>query len=688
MKIRLNLKHRAHLNVPRLLLLLLGALTGSLQLGAQNLSSPKAMPKPETEAAQVKGEKKVYTPSAWTLAYPLGQHEPAPFDTIPLNYQRQAVPSLQSVAYATTGNLGTEGENMIFFRRQSRSEFFFADALRAWIPSEQRVKFFNVYIPNTQVSYNTGGGKQTTQDRLKINFAGNVNRRVGIGAMLDYIYSKGSYDCQATKDFMFGFRGYYRGDRYEMQAFFNHWNMLNKENGGITDRLYITDPAVLQGGVDHIDPKSIPVNLNAAHSRVNGARFFMNNAFNVGYWRTEEVNDTLTRDVYVPVTKFIWTLDYRTDRHVFHDKSTGATADSFWRNSYLNRGSTHDDTHLTELDNTLGIEMIEGFRTWAKFGLSVYATYRLQKFVQPEDSLASTRLEHEELSPLPDGFSYTPRKNRNLLYVGGRLSKTRGSILTYGADLRAGIAGDVAADIEAHGHVATRVPLLGDTVGVTARAHFLNTSQPYLLQHYFSNHFAWNNDFGKTRSFRAEGEVEVPWTRTRLSAGVENIQNYVYFDSDGLPRQHGGNVQVISARLEQKLRAGIWNWDNTIVFQHSSKKTVLPLPELSIYSNMYLNFDAFRVLRVQLGVDCDYYTKYYAPSYQPATMSFVNQDKEKIGNYPFMNVYLTCRLSKVRFYVMMSHINQGWFSRDYFSMPLYPLNPRRFQIGLSVDFLN
>lgn len=659
----------------------------SLNIHGQTVSSPGLPPQGAPAKAAPAKELK---PTAWTLIEPLGQTTPAPIDTLPLNYQRQAIPSLQSIAYATTGNLGAEGLNMDFFRRPARSEFFFADALDAWRPLASKVKFYNVYTPATQVSYNTGGGKQTTQDRLRINFAGNANRRVGVGAMLDYLYSKGSYNYQATKDFMFGLRAYYRGDRYQMQAFYNHWNLLNKENGGIQNSLYITDPAVLQGGVDKIDPKTIPVNLDAAHSRLNGHQLMVNNAYNVGFWRTEEVNDTLTRDIYVPVTRFVWTLDWTTNRHVFHDTSQGYTADGepYWANYYLSRQSTHDDTYLSQLDNTLGIEMIEGFRSWAKFGLSVYATYRIQKFTQNLDSLALTRPERDDLTQLPEGFACPERYNRNLFYVGGRISKTRGSILTYGADLRAGITGDVAGDLQATGHVHTRFHMLGDTVSFTARGHFYNTSQPYLIQHYFSNHFAWNNSLGRTRSFRAEGELTIPWTATRLSAGVENIQNYVYFSSDGLPRQNGGNVQIISARLEQQLKAGIWHWDNTLLFQHSSKKEVIPLPTLSIYSNMYLNFDASRTLRVQFGVDCDYYTRYYAPSYQPATMSFVNQTVEKTGNYPFMNLYLTCKLSKVRFYVMMSHINQGWFSRDYFSMPLYPMNPRRFQIGLSVDFQN
>ena len=123
--------------------------------------------------------------SVWTLVPPLGLHRPAEFDTLPYNYQRQAVPSFQSDAYATTGNLGGEGQNQIFFQRREREQFFFADALYAWLPHGDRQKFYNVYIPFTQVSYNTGGSKQTTQDRLKIDFAGNAGRRVGIGARLD-----------------------------------------------------------------------------------------------------------------------------------------------------------------------------------------------------------------------------------------------------------------------------------------------------------------------------------------------------------------------------------------------------------------------------------------------------------------------------------------------------------------------
>lgn len=644
---------------------------------------PMAGPLMKAEGDKTK-ETKVRKPgSAWTISLPLGEHIPSTIDTLQYNYQRQAVPSLESDAWLTTGNLGAEGMNLIYMDRPQRDNFFFADALSAIIPLASKQKFYNVYIPMTLLSYNTGGSKQNVQDRLRATFAGNVNRRIGVNAMLDYLYSKGSYENQATKDFIYGFGGYYNGDRYEAQAFINLYNLLNKENGGITDDLYITDPAQLQGGVDKIEPKSIPTRLSSAHSRLVGTDLLLNHAFKLGYRKEVQVNDTLTRQEYIPVTKFIHTLRYRRYRHIFNNGSSDEAAE-FWSRNYLNPESTHDDTRQWSLSNTLGITTVEGFRPWAKFALGAYVTYEVERTNQtpvPAD------ISSEDLTPLPFDPKHSHTANR--LWIGGKLSGHSGELLHYSADAKFGLLGDVAADLDINASIGTRFRMLGDTVEVKANGFFTNLSQPYLLRHYISNHFAWDNDFGKTRRLRVGGELIIPWTKTTISAGVENVQNLVYFGPESLPVQHGSNVQVFAASLTQKLKFGIWNWDNTATFQTSSDQNVIPLPAFTIYSNMYLGFTAFKVLHVQVGVDCDYFTRYNAMGYQPATMSFHTLSSDaKVGNYAFCNAYLTCKLYKVRFFVMLSHFNQGWFSSDYFSMPGYPLNPRKFQIGLSVDFAN
>ena len=627
--------------------------------------------------------------TAWTLTFPLGEHIESVIDTFTYNYQRYCLPALQSDAYTTTGNLGAEGINMIFFQRPERNTFFFRDALDTWMPSFSKQKFYNIYVPTTILEYGFAGSKLTHQDRLKAELMGNVNRRIGIGAKMDYLYSKGAYENQATKDFTFGFSVYYTGNRYETQAFFNQYNFLNKENGGITDDLYITDPAQVQAGVTSINTKNIPTNLTNALNRVNGSELFMTHAYKMGYWSSETVNDTLTREVYVPLAKIVYSFDYQHNRHRFTNTNVNQGKE-FWENRYLSLNGTNDLTQMNSITNSFGLEMIEGFRKWVKFGLSAFVTYQIQNYKQPTFYTPLNPEDEEGLTPLPAGTVINDAVTKNYLWVGGRLKKDKGDLLKYDANVKFGLIGDAAGDIELAGNLSSRFKLFGDSVKISAEARFSNKAQPYLLQQYISNHFVWNNNFGKTRDYKIAGSLLIPWTRTTLSAGVENIQNYVYFNPKSLPEQYGGNIQVFSASLNQELNFGILHWNNTIYYQKTSNSDILPLPELTIYSNLFLKFIAFKVLKIQFGVDCDYYTSFKSLEYQPATMSFrvQGEDKMKVGNYPLMNVYVTARLYKTRFYVEYSHINQGWFSNNYFFMPHYPMNPRRLELGLAIDFTN
>ena len=278
-------------------------------------------------------------------------------------------------------------------------------------------------------------------------------------------------------------------------------------------------------------------------------------------------------------------------------------------------------------------------------------------------------------------------EKQNLLWVGGELAKRQGKILNYNARAEIGLIGDAAGEIKVDGEISTRIPLLGDTVPVRAFAHFTNLSAPWLMQQFWSNHFMWENSFSKTRSLRLGGSISVPWTNTHLSFAMENVQNQIYFDQNALPAQHSGSVQLISATLRQNFHFGPFHWLNRFTYQQSTEEAVIPLPNFVAHSNAYLPFK-IATLFVQFGVNCTYFTKYKGVDFQPATMVFYNQRSVDIGNYPFIDAYLNFKLSKCRFYLMMSHVNQGMTGTNWFSMPHYPMNPRRFQMGLSIDFAN
>lgn len=658
-------------------LTLLGALTAA---GQQRIaSSPGSNGPRQSQTSSTPGDRRIWNDAitaqkAWTVSDILAIRSAAEVDTLMENYaQSVAIPSLQwGYASAITGNLGSEGQYMNYFERPLPSNFFFNDALHPYIPRVSTTPFFNTRVPMTLVSFNTGGSSQTTQDWLKVRFSGNINARAQVGGYLSYLYSRGMFEYQAGKHFNWGVNGSYLGERYQMMAMFNNWNPLNKENGGIQDDRYITDPAAVQGGSTSVNTKQIPVNLQDAHSHVIGHELWMTHRYRMGFKRFDETDSV---NVFTPVSQVFWTFDFKTEEHRFVDNASAD--DSFFENTYFTQGSTYDRTRQWTLSNAAGIQLLEGFNKYAKAGLTAYARHEVAHYSQtPADTIKGVNT------------GMAPTATEHSLFIGGRLAKEQGALIRYAADASIGLAGAKAGELQVNATADLRLRLLRDTVSLRAYVDFSNLKPSYFLREYVSNHFMWHNDFGKTRRLRFGGILDIPQTSTRVSAGVENVQNLIYFGADALPVQHGGSVQVFSASLMQNFKAGILHWDNKLTYQKSSNQSVIPLPDFTAYSNLYIVF-RLATLRAQIGFDCTYTTRYTALGYQPATMSFINQQEVKVGNYPMLNFYANMKLKKVKFYVLYSHINDGIFGgKDKFSAVHYPLNPGRFLMGLSVDFAN
>ena len=85
----------------------------SVAAGLEAQSRPQSLP-----VSTSKPNKTVVAPSyAWELLSPLGLHTPSTIDTTLYNYFRVVNPYSPSIAYASTGNYGCEGINMIFDER-------------------------------------------------------------------------------------------------------------------------------------------------------------------------------------------------------------------------------------------------------------------------------------------------------------------------------------------------------------------------------------------------------------------------------------------------------------------------------------------------------------------------------------------------------------------------------------------
>ena len=210
----------------------------------------------------------------------------------------------------------------------------------------------------------------------------------------------------------------------------------------------------------------------------------------------------------------------------------------------------------------------------------------------------------------------------------------------------------------------------------------------WFSQHYYSNHYVWDNDFGKTSTTKAEAFLDIPKWRLEASFSYGLVNNYLYNDTLGVIRQHGGLINVMSGYVRKDFKLWKFHLDNKILFQYSSNRDVLPLPMLTFHMRYYLELEAVRnVLTVQIGADATMNTPYYAPAYNPALGTFQLQTRELIGYNPYIDVFLNMQWKRVNVFIKVINVGQGWpDGGNMFSAYHYIKPYRGFKVGIHWPF--
>ena len=210
----------------------------------------------------------------------------------------------------------------------------------------------------------------------------------------------------------------------------------------------------------------------------------------------------------------------------------------------------------------------------------------------------------------------------------------------------------------------------------------------WFSQHYYSNHYVWDNDFGKTSTTKAEAFLDIPKWRLEASFSYGLVNNYLYNDTLGVIRQHDGLINVMSGYVRKDFKLWKFHLDNKILFQYSSNRDVLPLPMLTFHMRYYLELEAVRnVLTVQIGADATMNTPYYAPAYNPALGTFQLQTRELIGYNPYIDVFLNMQWKRVNVFIKVINVGQGWpDGGNMFSAYHYIKPYRGFKVGIHWPF--
>ena len=637
--------------------------------------------------------------SCWKRHRQFGNMTEVPVDTLQHDFQNTNDTGGPTGHYTYLGNLGSPRISHVFFERKDPEQFFFLDPYDFTVVEPEDVVYTNTKSPFTNLTYYKQGGSSDGEERFKAYFAVNANKRLGFGFNIDYVYGRGKYMNQSTALFNGNLFAYYLGDKYNMHFSFINDNLKVAENGGIVDDRYVTRPLDMAEGGKVYANDEIPTNLSQVWNHNTGYHAFLTHRYNVGFYRENpDAKDTVNTEIFVPVTSFLHTVkvDINRRKYISYDE---AQNQQYFQNNYLT-DVQRDETEQLAVKNTIGISLREGFNKWAKAGLTAFMSHEYRRFTMT-DTLARTPGQR-----IPTDYV------ENTISVGGQLIKEQGQTLHYNVMGEIALVGEDAGQFQIQGKGDLNFRLFSDTVRLEANAYIKNLNPIFYYRHFHSKHYWWdNNDLSKIMRTRIEGKLSVDRWKTQLKAGVENIKNYTYLDNtsvkytetssgkevttyknDVAVKQNSGNIQVFSAALRQDFKLGIFHLDNEITYQKSSNQDVLPLPELTLYHNLYIKFGlAKKVLQIEMGADVRYFTQYYAPDYAPAIGQFYLQNKEtryKLGGYPLLNGYINLHLKRTRIFIAMYNLIQGQGEKSYFLAPHYPLNPRLLKFGLSWNFFD
>ena len=612
--------------------------------------------------------------------------EPFEWDTT-ANYHFHDYPYLKEDLGGTfLGMTGSAVQTYNFFKREDpRSTVSYYAPYESWTYTPSSIPMFNTKTPYTELAYygNLLNSETTSNDDIRIFTTQNIIPALNVSLEFKTYGGAGLLQNSKARNKTAFATANYLGKKYLAHGGII-WNSVNRaENGGLIDLAMVRDTTVKN--VQELD-----VYLTSATNKYSKRTVFFDQTVRIPFSFIEDLKhrgdtsyvrkDTLNKDltsVYLG-TSSEWSVYNKMYKDAVN--SSDATGRDFYDNTfYINPAQSADSLHTMQLDNRVFLR----FQPWhddavvSKVEGGVGDRYQSHYSIRPDSYLYKTK---------PDKW------NSVYAYAGaeGRLSR----YFEWDALGQLNFAGHDAGDFFIRGKAKISVfPFRRDSlspISLTARFETDLKEPDYYEQYMYANHYMWNNDFSKVSTTRIQGSLDFPKWKIYASAGYALLANNLYYDSLGVIRQNKEAMSVLTASLRKDFHLGIFRMENTVLFQVSSDEKVVPLPQLAANLRWYLQFPVVRedVLKMQIGVDARYNTKWYAPGFNPVAGSFYNQREELYGGTPLFDAFLNLQWKQACVFLKMENTGMGWpmDKHEYFSAHHYIYPPRRIKFGITWPF--
>ena len=574
------------------------------------------------------------------------------------------------------GNLGGATIPQNYFERPQDFDFQMAEAFSGYLYRMDNVDFYNVKKPFTLFTYLNAGQKRYLEENFRITHAQNISPSTGVNIDYKSRGTRGIYTWQRArvKDLSVAFS--HTRKRYSVHAGYIYNSVDARENGGIVGDWAVVDTVFEL-------PSNVPVKLQDAQNRIRNNTFYLVQSFGIPLIGLTEEDFTMGDRPAVYIGHAIeYSRMYRkyTDTRAGtiytdeRDESGGQTQYEYYENWFIDPEQTLDSTFESRLSNRVFIQL----QPWNRNGVI--------GVIDGGVGLDNHRYYNFSFDEYVTGKRRTVSKTSYYVYgsIDGKIKR----YVDWGGDFKLYPSGYRGGDFEIGADIALRAFIRNRPITLSGRFSNVTRSPSYWQENYFSNHYAWFTPLKKENETRFEVALTAPDYALEIGAWHGIASDKIYLDSLCNMSQSTSAVNVTGLYARKDFRIGGLHLDNRVLLQWSTDQKVIPVPKLSVVLSYYYEFNIVKnVLRMQIGLDGRYNSKYYAFGYNPSLAAFYNQREQKIGGYPMIDAFVSAKWKRMRILVKLQHANYDLFgSRTYFSALHYPLNTRVLKFGFSWGF--
>ncbi len=518
------------------------------------------------------------------------------------------------------------------------------------------INYFHVPTPLTELYFKTAFQQGQQMDAF---FTINTSEQFNFSLAYKGVRSLGKYQHILTSTGNFTFTTNYqtKNKRYNIRAHVAAQDVLNEQNGGLTDTslaLFINDDP------EFSDRGRLDVNFEDGENMLEGLRFFGEHEYEL-----ISKKDSLSYSVLTIGNSI-----------VYEDKSF-----EYRQNS-----------------------------AYAGFG-EAYVTTDLSKIVTLEDfnAKAYAHFNNSALGKLTASVGYTDFNygyNSILILEEGRVpNRLKGNITEAGAEYKNTYKGfqlfgkaaiNVAGDFDGNYIKGAASYALDENNKAEASITVHSVSPNFNLQLHQSDYknYNWlrNLDNVKTQELRFDLKSK---KLADISVSYTGIDDYAYFglaqelDSTPSPIQYNQRVDYLKVKLEKDIKYKKYGLANTILYQNVlAGDEVFKVPQIVTRQSLYYEDHWFkRALFMQTGVTFKYFTKYNMNAYDPVLGEFYVQDTLELGGFPMIDIFFNAKVRQTRIFFTWEQFNTLFTSKnEQFSAPGYPFRDSVIRFGLVWDF--